>query len=92
MPAWGKTTLKTIENRDNIITTKSPQDAGMNLFATAGLGFNYKIWRRFTGYAEVLLIKSNLSGDNSKYYNWQGEAPKHIQLISSFGLGFNYNF
>ncbi|PSR56163.1 hypothetical protein AHMF7605_22985 [Adhaeribacter arboris] len=92
MPAWGKTTLRSVENCNTVITTKSAQDAGMNLFATAGVGFNYKIWRRFTGYAEVLLVKSNLTGENSRYYDWRGESPQYIQVISSLAFGFNYNF
>ena len=91
MPSWGRTTLKAVENRNNEINTTSVEDSGLNTFATAGLGFNYKIWKRFTGNVEVLLIKSNITGNNSKYYDWQGEAPKYIQLIGSFGLGFNYN-
>lgn len=92
MPAWGVTKLKTIESRDAIITTTSVKDTGINTFATAGFGLDYKIWKRFTGFAEVLLFRSNLTEDNSKYYDWWGENPKYIQAISSLGIGFNYNF
>jgi hypothetical protein len=92
MPAYGFTTERASKTSDNTTTTIiSEKEHGINTFFTAGLGINYKIVKRFTGITELLLLKSNLSGHNSKYYDWRGEDPLLFRLISSVGLGINYN-
>ncbi|MCC9136643.1 hypothetical protein ACFSKU_07540 [Pontibacter silvestris] len=62
----------------------------MNAFATAGLGFNYKISSRFNGYVTYYFYKDNLTGSNSFYYDWEQSGNKIRRFIKSFGLGINY--
>jgi hypothetical protein len=90
MPAWGETRFTSTENQNNIPVTKTFQDSGINLFLTAGVGFNYKIWRRYSGYAEILLIESEPSSGNTRYYRHRGENADYFQFIWGMGFGFKY--
>ena len=90
MPAFGSTQAKSTETRHGVITSTEGKDRGMNVFATAGLGFNYKISNRFTGYLEYLFFKTNLTGKNSFHHDWNQFAPKAEQIYWSLALGVNY--
>lgn len=87
MPAFGTTRSRVTEHG---ITVSDTKDSGMDVFATAGLGFNYKISKRFAGYLEYHFFKTNVTGENSFYYDWSQGAPKTHQIIKSLALGVNY--
>ena len=87
MPAFGTTKSEVVENN---ITVSDTHDKGMDVFATAGVGFNYKISKRFEGYGEYLFFKRNLTGQNSLHYDWDQFAIKPEQVYRSFALGVNY--
>ena len=89
MPSFGSTTAKSTEIRHGLVTTEA-KDKGMNVFATAGLGFKYKISNRFTGYLEYLFFKKNLTGKNSFHHDWNQFATKSQQVYWSLALGVNY--
>lgn len=92
MPAFGTTTGNRTETQGGVIVTSfTGTDAGMDIFATAGFGFNYKIKNRFGGYAEVLLLKTNLTGRNSYHHDWESYASLGRRLYRSLGIGVNYN-
>ncbi|WP_460926031.1 outer membrane beta-barrel protein [Pontibacter brevis] len=86
MPAFGKT--KSVVTEHGIIISET-KDSGMDVFATAGVGFNYKISRRFAGYLEYHFFKTNMTGENS-FYDWNQGAPLSHQIIKSLALGVNY--
>lgn len=90
MPAFGSTQAKRTETRHGLVTTTEGKDRGMNVFATAGLGFNYKISNRFTGYLEYLFFKTNLTGKNSYHHDWNQFVTKLQQISWSLALGVNY--
>ncbi|RIJ37712.1 outer membrane beta-barrel protein [Pontibacter oryzae] len=89
MPAYGTTKSKETENGVIVSDTK---DAGTDVFATAALGFNYKISKRFTGYTEYLFFKRSLTGENSYYYDWNQDATLLDRVAKSLAMGLNYNF
>ncbi|KAA5545639.1 hypothetical protein [Adhaeribacter rhizoryzae] len=91
MPAYGRTRLKTTVSRGGVINSRNVTDSGLNTFFNAGFGINYKIKKRFSGFTEIQLVKSNLAGYNSRYYDWYGDAPKFFQLSGSLGLGITYD-
>lgn len=92
LPAFGRTKSIGTENHADISTIiHNAKDRGVNIFATAGLGFNYKIKNHFSGYTELLLFKKNLTGDNSFYYDWEYGHSLTRRLFKSLGLGINYN-
>lgn len=87
IPALGITKSQVIENGIIVSDTK---DTGMDMFATAGVGFNFKISKRFTGFMEYLFFKRNLTGKNSYYYDWNQDAPLLNRITKSLALGINY--
>lgn len=92
MPALGVTNAKTTETRNNITTTTlDAKDSGVNIFATAGAGFNYSISNRFDGYIECLFYKANITGRNSFYYDWEHGFSTFRRLYRSLGVGVNYS-
>lgn len=90
MPAFGATNAKRTQTRHGVITTTGATDTGMNVFATAGIGFNYSISKRFEGYAEYLFFKTNLTGKNSFHHDWDQYATKSERFYRSLALGVNY--
>lgn len=93
MPAFGVTRTKVTQTRkdDNTTTSNTIKDSGSDTFATAGIGFNYKIKKRFSGYAELNFYRQNLTSDNSLYYDWHTQYPLFVTLIRSLSFGVNYN-
>jgi hypothetical protein len=90
IPSLGFTKAETQEMRSGTSTSSNASVNGMNLFATAGLGMNYKISSRFTGYAEYLFYKRNLTGQNSFHYDWEQYSPTGRRIFKSFATGLNY--
>jgi len=91
MPAYGMSKSRTEETRDSGTTTYWLKETGLNVFATAGFGFNYRISNRLQGYAEILPFKYNITGRNSKDLDWEQYASKSRQLYRSLGFGVNYS-
>lgn len=85
MPAYGITKLKTIATSNAGTTTYQVRDSGMNVFTTAGFGFNYSISNRLKGYAEILPFKYNMNGRNSIDLDWEQYASKSRRLYKSLG-------
>ncbi|MBJ6117548.1 outer membrane beta-barrel protein [Pontibacter sp. BT310] len=90
IPSFGFTKAETQEIRNGETTASNSSVNGMNLFATAGLGVNYKISSRFYGHAEYLFYKRNLTGQNSFHYDWEQYSPMGRRIYKSLGLGVNY--
>ena len=90
MPSFGSTLEKRTETHHGVITTTEVKETGMNVFATAGVGSDYRISNRFTGYLEYLFFKRNLTGKNSFYYDWNQDAPLSFRIYRSLALGVNY--
>ncbi|GAA4438866.1 hypothetical protein GCM10023188_34680 [Pontibacter saemangeumensis] len=90
MPSFGSTKANRTETRHGVITSTEAKDKGMNVFATVGVGFNYRISTRFEGYVEYLFFKRNLTGKNSFDHDWDQFATKSEQIYRSFALGINY--
>ncbi|WP_210465834.1 outer membrane beta-barrel protein [Rufibacter roseolus] len=89
MPAYGTTRYyrkRTVNNETS--TEFDVQDEGMDVFAMAGFGFNYRIWRRFSGKADFLLFRRNLTGRTFDHYWGQGWGEKALRSLS---IGFNYD-
>lgn len=91
MPAYGMSKSKTIETRNSGTTAYQVTDVAMNVFATAGFGFNYRISNRFQGYVEILPFKYNMNGRNSIDRDWEQYASKSRQLYRSLSFGINYS-
>jgi hypothetical protein len=92
MPAYGFTNYYSTGTANNVTSTLyEVKERQVEVFATAGFGFNYRVKKRLNGNVELLLFKRNLTGRNSKFYDWRGEEPWFNQLISSLSFGFNYN-
>ncbi|WP_347159967.1 hypothetical protein [Pontibacter chitinilyticus] len=92
LSAWGFTQSSTAEAKNGGTPTIITEHyKGINVFATAGVGFNYKISNRFTGYVEVLPFKYNLNGHNSFYHDWERYATKDRRFYKSFSVGVNYS-
>ncbi len=89
MPAYGITRLKTIETRGTETTASQERDSGLNVFTTAGLGFNYRLSNRLQGYVEILPFKYNLTGRNSRDLDWEQHASTSRRLYKSLGAGVN---
>ncbi|MBC3540998.1 outer membrane beta-barrel protein [Rufibacter sediminis] len=88
MPAYGTTRYLNRRTGNNETTTVfDVQDEGINVFAMAGVGFNYKIWRRFSGKAELLLLRRNLT---NHYGNVKRGDPWGERAVRSLAIGFNY--
>jgi hypothetical protein len=90
IPSFGFSKAETQEIRNGETTASNASVNGMNLFATAGLGVNYKISSRFYGQAEYLFYKRNLTGQNSFHYDWEQYSPIGRRIYKSLGLGVNY--
>jgi hypothetical protein len=90
MPSFGHTKAETDEITDSKTTTTVVKAKDMNVFATGGLGFNYRISKRFTGYAEYLFYKHNLTGRNSFDYDWEQASPPGRRIFKSLATGVNY--
>lgn len=90
MPSFGSTKANRTETRHGIVTTTEAKDRGMNVFATAGIGFNYRISNRLEGYLEYLFFKTNLTGKNSFHHDWNQYATKSERIYRSLALGVNY--
>lgn len=90
MPSFGSTQAKRTETRHGTTTSTEAKDTGMNVFATAGVGFNYSISNRFEGYIAYLFFKTNLTGKNSYDHDWNQFATKSEQMYRSLALGVNY--
>jgi hypothetical protein len=92
MPAYGVTKIENTKTSNNTPVTTTENHSGINTFATAGFGFNYKIWKQISGTADLLLFKKNLTCANSRYFDWRGEDPLSLRLIGSLEIGFDYYF
>lgn len=90
LPAYGVSRSKTTETRVSGITTHSVTDSGLNIFTTAGFGFNYRISNSFQGYVELLPFKHNMTGENSFDRDWGQYNSRTRQLFQSVGIGVNY--
>jgi hypothetical protein len=90
MPAFGSTKAERTETQYGVITTTEAKDTGMNVFATAGIGFNYRISNRFEGYLEYLFFKRNLTGKNSFHHDWDQYAPLSGRIYRSLALVVHY--
>ena len=92
MPAWGVTNYNISEQRNGVEPDSELEEKydGMNLFATAGVGVNFKLSHRFTGYAEVIPFKYNVTGHNSYHHDWEQYSSLPRKLFKSLGLGINY--
>lgn len=90
LTAYGQTDGSVTEILHGVPTTEHMQDTGVNIFLMAGLGVNYKISKRFSGYTELFLFKRNLIGDNSFDYDWDAYSPWGRRLFKSFAFGVNY--
>jgi hypothetical protein len=89
VPAYGFTSLSTTYNGVNGPVSHTVKDNGLNVFAMAGVGFNYQISNRLYGNLSYFFYKKNLSGMNSAHYDWdQGYGLRSI--TKSFELGVNY--
>ncbi|SIT89635.1 outer membrane beta-barrel protein [Pontibacter indicus] len=89
VPAYGFTSLRTTHNGADGPVSHTVKDDGLNVFAMAGVGFNYQISNRLYGNLSYFFYKKNLSGMNSSHYDWdQGYGLRSI--IKSFELGMNY--
>lgn len=88
--ALGKTNAEVRETVNGVTNLHSFEESGINLFAIAGFGFNYKISQRFDGYVEWLPFKNNLTGQNSFHYDWEQFSSKGRRFYKSLGLGINY--
>ncbi|NEM96292.1 outer membrane beta-barrel protein [Pontibacter burrus] len=91
MPSFGFSKAESEEITDTNTTTTVVKVNDMNVFATGGLGFNYKISNRFTGYAEYLFYKHNLTGQNSFDYDWEQASTIGRRIFKSLAIGVNYS-
>ncbi len=62
IPAYGVTNAKAEESIAGELNSYTTRNTGLNVFATAGIGFNYKISSRFFGNATYFFYKTNLTG------------------------------
>ncbi|MDO6389559.1 outer membrane beta-barrel protein [Pontibacter sp. BT731] len=88
--AYGSTKSSMTETLHEVPSTAYTKDKGVNVFLMAGLGTNYKISKRFSGYTELFLFKRNLTGDNSFDYDWEAYSPWGRRLFKSLAFGVNY--
>src|SRR5690606_13816303 len=91
MPAYGITKTFVVHTSDLHTKSYAITDSGFDLFATAGAGFNYRISDRFSGNVEYHFFKRNLTGENSKFYDWDQDYPGIRSYIKSLGFGLYYN-
>lgn len=92
MPAYGISKSKTVETRNGETTNiLDARDSGVNVFLTAGFGFNFRISKRFNGLAEYYALKYNLNGRNSFYYDWDQGFTGFNKIYRSIGIGVNYD-
>ncbi|GAA4295357.1 outer membrane beta-barrel protein [Nibribacter koreensis] len=88
-PAFISSHFSETTTENNVTTTLYDEhNKGMDLFANAGFGLNYRVQRRLNGNVEFLLFKRNLTSQN---FDLHGEQWLE-RLIGSLSLSFNYNF
>ncbi|OKL40744.1 outer membrane beta-barrel protein [Pontibacter flavimaris] len=92
MPAFGTTDIKRTEVHRNESAGHSMQVKGTDVFATAGIGLNYKISHRFNGYLEYLFFKKNLTSLNSQHQDWNQFATLPNRIYRSLAFGIEYSF
>lgn len=90
IPAYGVTTTNVTETDDEGSRSYTIKDSGADVFGIAGLGFNYKVSERFYGKVSYFLYKTNLTGPNSTFYDWDYGYPGARSFIKSLELGINY--
>jgi hypothetical protein len=90
VPAYGVTTTDVTETYDSGTRNYSVKDSGINVFAVAGAGFNYKISERFYGNVSYFFYKTNLTGRNSRYFDWDYGYPDGRPFLKSLEFGLNY--
>jgi hypothetical protein len=90
IPAYGITNGTVVETNAEGSTIATARDTGMDVFATAGIGFNYKISRRFYGDASCYFYKRNLTGRNTFDHDWEQFSPLPRRIIKSLEFGVNY--
>ncbi|MFD2246635.1 outer membrane beta-barrel protein [Pontibacter ruber] len=90
IPAYGITKGKMVATNAEGSSTLTTRDTGMDVFATAGVGFNYKISKRFYGDASYYFYKRNLTGRNSFDHDWESYAPLPRRIFKSLEFGVNY--
>jgi hypothetical protein len=89
IPTYIKTKVWGTEVQENRITpTYSDQEGVFTVYATAGVGVSYKIKKRFSGFTEIVLLKSNLAGGDE----YPIPVYKSFYTYKSFGTGVNYSF
>ncbi|RAU84189.1 hypothetical protein DP923_03860 [Pontibacter arcticus] len=90
LTALGTTKAELSETLHGVTTSQHEKEHGINLFATAGIGFNYKVSKQLYGYVEWLAFKQNLTGKNSFDYDWEQYASRGRRFYKSLGVGINY--
>lgn len=90
MPAWGITKYKTQETVSGTTTTNKGSVSGVDVFFTAGVGFNYKISNRLEGLVEYVPYRHNLTGENSIFHDWDYGLRGSLKIIKSLKVGVNY--
>ncbi|NEM96293.1 outer membrane beta-barrel protein [Pontibacter burrus] len=90
VPAYGVTTTHVTETDDEGSRNYIIADSGSDVFAIAGLGFNYKVSERIYGNVSYFFYKTNLTGPNSTFYDWDYGYPGARSFIKSLELGMNY--
>lgn len=90
LTAYGSTRANVIETVNGEPSSQNFKESGVNLFAAAGFGFNYRISTRLMGYTEWLPFKENLTGQNSFHYDWEQFSSKGRRFFRSFSVGINY--
>nr|WP_238395698.1 hypothetical protein [Pontibacter pudoricolor] len=91
VPAYGVTTTDVTETDDEGSRNYTIKDSGINVFTIAGVGFNYNVSERFYGNVSYFFYKTNLTGPNSTFYDWDQGYPGARGFIKSLEFGLNYN-
>ncbi len=91
IPAYSTTKIKKEEVKEDITTTTyTGNGSGFDVFFSSGIGAKFKIWKQFSGYSEVNVLDTNVSGKRADPW-WDLRRRDKPFSHLSYGLGVNYS-